>query len=361
MPGKDWRKFDWPMVLAFLLLCALGTLEIYYSTQVDGHSPFLGKQFLRLALGIFLFLFILFINYRIIFSNIIFIYLVSMGLLVYVLFFGLEVHSSRSWLQVGGTAFQPSEFVKIVVIIALAKFFAEFPDKYLKAIPMLCSGLIVSVPIGLIVLQRDLGTALTFPPVFFTMLILSGIQRKVVVVSVLILVLGLAGSWFVLKDYQKDRILVILNPDRDPHGTGYQTIQSVIAIGSGGFVGRGLGQGSQGAMGFLPERHTDFIFSVVGEELGFLGATFILLLYLLIFYRGLLIALETRDKAVMFACVGFVTLYCVHLAISVGMTLGLVPVIGIPLPPLSYGGSSLLTAFVAVSLMNNFQIHRYLV
>jgi len=361
MKAKDWRQFDWLMVLAFLALCAIGTLEIYHSTQIQGESPFLFRQLLRLAFGFLLFLLALFINYRIFFSNIVMVYLAGIGALGYVLFYGIEIHGSRSWVQVAGQTFQPSEFVKIVVILALAKFLAEIPDRYIKSVPLMLSGLIVFVPTLLIIWQHDLGTALTFPPVYFTMLMLAGIRRQVIVISAVILILLLCGSWFVLKDYQKDRILVIFNPEQDAHGKGYQTIQSVIAIGAGEFTGRGLGQGSQGAMGFLPERHTDFIFSIIGEEIGFLGAAGVLLLYLLIFYRGLLIAYETRDKAAMYATMGIVALYAVHLFINVGMTLGLLPVIGIPLPPLSYGGSSLVTAFVAVGLMNNFQIHRYVV
>ena len=162
-----------------------------------------------------------------------------------------------------------------------------------------------------------------------------------------------------LRDYQKARILSVMDPQRDPRGTGYQTIQSVIAVGSGGFSGRGLGNGSQGALGFLPERHTDFIYALVGEELGFIGAVVVLLLYALFLYRGLNIALETRDKAAMYAATGIVMLYAVHMAINMGMTLGLLPVIGIPLPPLSYGGSSVVPSFIALGLLNKFQIHRY--
>jgi rod shape determining protein RodA len=361
MKAKDWRQFDWALLVAFLTLCAIGTLEIYNSTQIQGESPFLTRQLVRLAFGCLIFLPALVVNYRVFLSNMAIIYLAGMGALIYVLFFGIEIHGSRSWLQLGGINVQPSEFVKIIVILALAKFLAEIQDRYIKALPMLLSGLIVFVPCLLIYWQRDLGTALTFPPVYFAMLMLSGIRRQIVIVSVLILILVLCGSWFILKDYQKDRILVIFNPEQDAHGRGYQTIQSVIAIGSGGFTGRGLGQGSQGAMGFLPERQTDFIFSIIGEEMGFLGAAAVLLLYLFIFYRGLLLAYETRDKAAMYACVGIVALYAVHLFINVGMTLGLLPVIGIPLPPLSYGGSSLVTAFVAIGLLNNFKIHRYVV
>lgn len=361
MPAKEWRRFDWILMAAFLALCVIGTVEIYFSTQVGGVSPYLSRQLVRLVIGIALFLLVLIIDYRAIVSNVIVLYVLSLGVLVFVLFFGVEIHANRSWLQFGGVSVQPSEFVKIVVILALAKFFADFTDRYLKPGPLLVGGLIVLAPTVLIVMQHDLGTALTLPPVFFGMVLLAGVRPKILVVSVLVLLLALGGSWFVLRDYQRARIKVVLNPQLDPQGTGYQTLQSVIAVGSGGFFGRGLGEGSQGALGFLPERHTDFIFSVIGEETGFVGALLVLLLYMTIFYRALKIAFDTLDKTAMYACVGIVILYGVHLAINIGMTLGLMPVIGIPLPPLSYGGSSLLSAFIAMALLNNFQIHRYLV
>ncbi len=359
MGTKDWRSFDWMMLGAFLALCAIGCVEIYYSTQVGGVSPYLGRHLFRIGLGLALFLVVLLFDYRLLFTQTAAIYAASIGVLVFVLLFGLELRNSKSWVQIGGITFQPSELVKIVVIITLAKFLADCSDKYLRPKTVLWSGVIVFVPIALIILQHDLGTALTLMPVFFGMLILGGIRKKVLIVAGLAFCLALAGSWFVLQDYQKARILSVMDPQRDPQGTGYQTIQSVIAVGSGGFSGRGLGNGSQGALGFLPERHTDFIYALVGEELGFIGAVVVLLLYALFLYRGLNIALETRDKAAMYAAAGIVMLYAVHMAINMGMTLGLLPVIGIPLPPLSYGGSSVVTSFIALGLLNNFQIHRY--
>jgi rod shape determining protein RodA len=361
MGGKDWRHFDWIMVGAFLLLCVIGGVEIYYSTQVGGVSPYLYRHLIRIGLGLALFALALLFDYRLLFNHAAVIYLFFMGLLVFVLLFGVEIRNSKSWLQLGGVNFQPSELVKIVVIIALAKYLSEQTDQYLKPMAVLLSGAIAFVPVALIILQHDLGTALTLMPVYFGMLILGGIRKRVIVIAGLILCIALGGSWFVLRGYQKERILSVIDPQRDPRGTGYQTIQSVIAVGSGGFTGRGLGHGSQGALGFLPERHTDFIFAVVAEEMGFLGAAAVLLLYGIILYRGLNIAFETRDRTAMYAAAGIVMLYAVHLAINMGMTLGLLPVIGIPLPPLSYGGSSVVTSFIALGLLNNFQIHRYYV
>jgi len=359
--NKDWRQFDKILVGAFLILCLIGCVEIYYSTQVAGDSPYLEKHLVRLGLGMLLFVAVLWVDYRIVLNHIWILYGLSVLVLGVVLLIGVEIHGSKSWLRLGGVTFQPSELVKLVIILTLAKFLADYPERYLRPVTLLVAGLIVLVPTGMIILQRDLGTALTIMPVFIVLILLAGIRKRVVALAGVILILLLAGSWFVLRDYQKERILVLADPGRDPKGTGYQTIQSVIAIGSGGFTGRGLGEGSQGALGFLPERHTDFIYAVIGEETGFLGAVLVLLLYGAIFQRGLAIAMETSDRMAMYASAGIVALYAVHLAINVGMTLGLMPVIGIPLPPLSWGGSSVVTAFMAMGLLINFRIHRYTV
>lgn len=359
MTSRNWRRIDWLMTGAFLLLCLLGTMEVYYSTAVNGYSPFLGKHLFKIGVGLAFFLVVLVIDYRLILSHITLLYILGNAVLVYVLFFGVEIRSSKSWIQLAGLAFQPSELMKIILILALTRFLSEQTDRYLMPRAVLLAGGIVFLPVSLIFLQHDLGTALTIMPVFFTMLLLGGIRRKVVIISVLILGLLLGGSWFVLQNYQKERILVIFNPERDPNRMGYQTIQSVIAVGAGGFTGRGLGQGSQGALGFLPERHTDFIFSVVAEEMGFLGSMLVLLLYAFIFFRGLQLAYQSRDRSISYLAAGIVTLYAVHLAINVGMALGLMPVIGIPLPPLSYGGSSLVTSFASLALLNNCRLNRY--
>ncbi len=361
MGNKDWRQFDAVLIGAFLILCLIGCVEIYYSTQVAGESPYLEKHLLRIALGLLVFVAVLWVDYRFVLNHIWILYGLSLVVLAVVLLVGVEIHGSKSWLRLGGVTVQPSELVKLIIILALAKFLADYPDRYLRPATLLVAGLIALVPTGMIVLQRDLGTALTMMPVFIVLILLAGIRMKVVALAGIILLMLLAGSWFVLRDYQKERILVLADPGRDPKGTGYQTIQSVIAIGSGGFTGRGLGEGSQGALGFLPERHTDFIFAVVGEETGFLGAVLVLLLYGVMFQRGLAIAMETSDRMAMYASAGIVALYAVHLAINVGMTLGLMPVIGIPLPPLSWGGSSVVTACIAMGLLINFRIHRYTV
>lgn len=358
MRSKEWKKFDWILVLAFVALCVIGCLEIFTSTQVAGHSPFLIKQLGRLLLGFGLFTVIMLIDYRLFMGNMAFFYGTSLLILIGVLFFGVEVRHAKSWVNLGGILFQPSELVKIVVVLTAAKYLADIHDHILSLKQIATAAGIVILPILLVILQHDLGSALPLIPVLAIMLIVAGLRKGFVIVAVLTITLGLGCSWFILQGYQKERILVVFNPDRDPKGSGYQTKQSTIAIGSGGFLGRGLGEGSQGAMGFLPEKHTDFIFALVGEELGLLGTSLTLLLYAAIFYRGLKIAYYATDKAAMYACIGLVSLLAAHLAINIGMALGLLPVIGIPLPPLSYGGSSAVSSCVLLGLLVNFRIHQ---
>ena len=349
------------MIGVFVSLCVISCVEIHFSTMTDLGSPYLVRHLYRIALGLVLFTIVLLVDYRVWLSKILAVYVLTLLVLMLVLFLGVEIHASKSWVRLAGITFQPSELAKLVVVMTLAKFLGESPEKYLKPGMVLVTGLVALIPAGLIVLQRDLGTAILILPVFFGMLMVGGIRKKVILAAGLAMALILAGSWFVLRDYQRARIMVVIDPELDPRGTGYQTMQSVIAIGSGSLTGRGFGNGSQGALGFLPERHTDFIFSVIGEEMGFLGAAFVLALYAVLLLRILRVALETTDKTALYACVGIATLYSVHLIVNVGMALGLLPVIGIPLPPLSYGGSSVVTMFIALALVNNFRIHRYLV
>lgn len=355
---KYFRHFDWDMTVAFLVICAVGTMEIYYSTLVGGRSAYIEGHLFRIGFGCVICLATLLVNYRVIFSNMVSLYVFSIGTLVFVLFFGVEVRSARAWLSVGAFSVQPSEFVKIVVILTLAKFFSDHQERYLRPFSILAAVCITLLPSALIIFQHDLGTALTLLPVLISMLILAGVRRRTVVVSTIVGVALLFGGWHMLQKYQTDRIRVLIDLESDPQKTGYQTIQSIIAVGSGGFSGRGLGRGSQGAMGFLPEKHTDFIFSIVGEELGFVGGGGVLILYFVFIFTGFRVARETMDKRVMYASVGISTLFAVHLVLNVGMTLGMAPVVGIPLPPMSYGGSALLTSFAAVGLLNNFRIHR---
>ena len=357
MKTRKGLRFAWTLALAIVALCAISSVEIYYATGPLGLDT-CRNHLIRIALGTVLFVLLSYFPVRKIMSIIYFIYGFSLIVLIFVLTFGREINSSKSWIGFGGMVFQPSETVKLVVILVLAKYLSDLTEPYLGLFSFAKAAALMLLPLGLIFLQHDLGTAITFIPVFVAIIVLAGVRKRVIfALTVLTMFSALLGWNLLLQHYQKERIRNIIDMERDPQKIGYQTIQSVIAIGSGGMTGKGLGRGSQGIMGFLPEHHTDFIFSMVGEELGFVGAGLVFYLYGLIVYQGIRISSQTHDRQTMYAAFGISILYAFHFISNVGMTLGVAPVIGIPLPPLSYGGSSTVTFFAAMGLLHNFHRH----
>ena len=288
-----------------------------------------------------------------------FIYLAGLAVLGLVLIIGQSIHSNKSWINIGFFSFQPSELMKILVIIALAKYYSELDQEYLGLKEYLKGGLIVFVPVLLVILQKDLGTAVTFFPVYAVLTCLAGIRRKHFVVMLIVVAIALPLAWFLLRGYQQGRIENTFNPESDPHGMGYQRIQSEIAIGSGKFLGKGFKQGSQGRQGFLPARHTDFVFSVLSEEKGFAGSITILGLFLLVSARLFRAAREAKDRIGALIVVGVLALLLFHALINIGIVVGLLPIIGIPLPFVSAGGSSLISFYMAMSLCMNVRMRRY--
>jgi rod shape determining protein RodA len=269
------------------------------------------------------------------------------------------VHANRSWLYLGPFSFQPSELVKILVIVALAKYYSDTERDYLELSELLTGGAIVFGPMLLVILQGDLGTAIAFVPIYVGLSFLAGLKRNHILALIIATALIIPGGWMVLKDHQKGRIQAVLNPSIDPHGLGYQPKQSKIAIGSGGFLGKGFKQGTQGQLGFLPARHTDFIFAVFSEETGFLGSLSILGLFLLVSQRLLHGAREAKDKIGSMIIMGVFSLFLFHVLVNVGMNVGLVPIAGIPLPFVSAGGSSLISYFAAMGLCLNINMRRF--
>ncbi len=361
MRERDWRKFDIYIPITIFLMLMVSCTEIYFSTKNIFGTTYLTRQIIWGVVGFLLFFIILFFDHYYLNQTIYILYGAGILILIFVLIFGIEKHGAKSWLQIGSLSFQPSEIVKVIVILTLAKYFSEINTRYLTISNILISGFILFLPISLIILQRDLGTALTLIPVYLAFLILGGLRKKIVILSIILGIIVGVGSWNFLKDYQKKRILAIFNPEMDPSGINYQTIQSVIAIGSGGLTGKGLGKGSQGSMGFLPEKHTDFIFSIISEELGFIGGVGVLLLYFFLFYRSLIDLFDTSDLFRIYSTTGIVTLYMFHLFVNVGMAIGFLPVIGIPLAPISYGGSSVISFLTSFGIVENFRIYRFLV
>jgi rod shape determining protein RodA len=352
-------SFDWLWFLALLALSAAGVAAIWSTTDGTSLDSYFGKQVIYLCIGLLVFFTLLYFDYHIFSDFITFIYVAGIAILGLVLIIGRTIHSNKSWINIGIFSFQPSEIMKVLVIIALAKYYSELEQEYLGIRELLIGGLIVFVPMAMVVLQGDLGTAVTFLPIYAVLSCLAGIRRKHIVVILIVVAVAAPLTWFLLRGYQKGRIETVLNPAGDPHRLGYQTIQSEIAVGSGRFLGKGFKQGSQGNLGFLPARHTDFVFAVLSEEKGFVGSITILSLFLFLFFRLFRTAREAKDKIGAMIVVGVMALLLFHVVINIGMVEGLLPIAGIPLPFVSAGGSSLISYFAAMSLSMGVRMRRY--
>lgn len=351
--------FDWLWFLALLALSAAGVVAIWSTTDGTSLNSYFGRQIIYLCCGLLVFLILLNFDYHLFSDFISIIYLAGIAVLGLVLVIGRSIHANKSWIDIGLFSFQPSELVKIIAVIALAKYYAEYDRDYLGLRELMVGGLIVFFPAFMVVLQGDLGTAVTFFPIYATLSCLAGIKRKHIAVLLIVVAAAAPITWFTLRGYQRGRIETVFNPERDPHRLGYQTIQSEIAIGSGRIVGKGFKQGSQGNLGFLPARHTDFVFSVLSEEKGFVGSISILGLFLFIAYRLFRTAREAKDKLGAMIVVGVAALLLFHVLINVGMVVGLLPIAGIPLPFVSAGGSSLISYYAAMSLCMGIRMRRY--
>ena len=265
------------------------------------------------------------------------------------------------WLSFGGIGLQPSELMKIVIIVVLARYFAERASAQgfsLKGLAV--PGALLLVPVLLIMKQPDLGTAMLLLAIGGTMALFAGIRRLTLTVLVAGGAAAACGGWFLLHDYQRQRIYTFLNPENDPLKSGYHIIQSKIAVGSGGLFGQGFRKGTQAQLSFLPERHTDFAFSVFAEEWGFVGCLLLIVLYLLIVLWGLYIARQASDRFGMFLALGVSAMLFWHIIVNLGMIMGLLPVVGVPLPLFSYGGTSMLTTMTGVGLLLNVSMRRFM-
>lgn len=351
--------FDWLWFLTLLALSGTGIVAIWSTTDGTSLDSYFGKQIIYLCCALLVFLVVMYFDYHVFSDFIVFIYAAGMVLLVLVLVIGVTVHGNRSWINLGFFSFQPSEVMKIVVIIALAKYYSRLEEKYLGFKELFCGGLIVIIPMFMVVLQRDLGTAVTFLPVYGVLSCLAGIRKKHIIFLIIVVIIAAPLGWFSLQGYQKGRIVNVLNPSSDPYGLGYQSRQSEIAIGSGKFLGKGFKQGSQGNLGFLPARHTDFVFAVLAEERGFVGSITVIGLFLFLSYRMFRTAREAKDKIGMMIVAGVLTLLLFHMTINIGMVEGLLPILGIPLPFVSAGGSALVTYYAAMSLCMGVWLRRY--
>ena len=354
------RDMDWPLLVLALGLCGLGALQIYSATLDTGFRDAIWKQMIWIALGLSLLWAMMFIDYHWLLGQVPLFYGVSVGLMLAVFAVGDKVFGSRRWIPLGGGfRFQISEFAKIMVILLVARYLAEMKSDMLGGGDLAKLGGLLAIPTLLVMKQPDLGTSLTFVAIAGGGVLLVGLRwRYIMAIGLLGLILAPVG-WYLLKDYQKARLASFMDPGRDPQGSGYQIIQSQIAIGAGGIWGRGVTRGTQTQLRFLPVPHTDFIFSAFAEEHGFVGVVFALLLYFLLLMQIVENAQTAPDRAGMFVCMGVAVCLLFHVLVNVGMVVGRMPVTGIPLPFMSYGGSSTLAFFLMLGLVNNVRLRRF--
>ncbi len=350
---RVYRGLDYGLLAAILFLCICGVANIYSAGHsIAGMGGLYQRQLVWLAISLVFFFLLLTVDFSI-FSELAYkIYAFSISLQILVLIFGAAVSGSRRWFSFFGVMyFQPSELAKLALVLAVAKCISEGRDETTLAPPFYKPLLLACLLTPLVYLQPDLGTSLLFLPATLVMLYVAGTKWRRMSRLVMFFLLLVSPLWFGLKDYQRDRLRVFFDPEYDPLGAGYNIIQSKIAVGSGGFLGKGWLAGSQTQLSFIPEHHTDFIFAVVGEEWGFIGCALILCLYMYIITKGVRIALRARKETEALFAFGLVAIFTFQVVINIGMTLGILPVTGLTLPFLSHGGSSLLISFIGFALL----------
>jgi len=357
----EFKEFDKALLFLVITIFILGLFFLHsasYTKSLELERSFVLRQIIWMLMGILILTMICLVDYQKVIDLGYFIYAMGLLLLLLVLFLGRARFGAQRWFTIGGFGIQPSEFMKIFYIIVMASYLGHTRAELVNAKGLTVPVLLTAIPFVLILLQPDLGTAFILIPIFLSMLFVAGAQLRHLFC---ILACGLLASplfWNFLRMYQKKRLLVFLNPNIDPLGAGYTIIQSKIAIGSGGLFGKGWLSGTQSQLNFLPERHTDFIFSVVGEEWGFVGAIVVIGLYFLVLGRGLRIIERTTDIYGKLLGTGIVTMLGFQIFVNIAMTIGLMPVVGLPLPLISYGGSSLWTTLIAIGLLLNVGMRR---
>lgn len=354
------RSFDYTTLLVLAALFGIGLMLVASASSHEGGNLARRQAVWSLA-GLGLAALFGALDYRKMADRAYLLWVGVVALLVVVLLFAPRISGARSWLQIGGFGLQPSEFTKVVLALALARLFADREPGTFGIGGVVVPALLVAVPLGLTALQPDLGTAATFVPILAAIVWVAGLRLRTLgwlaVGTLLVSPLG----WLALEDYQRARLTGFLNPEADPLGGGYQLVQSKIAIGSGGLVGKGLFSGTQSQLDFLPEQHNDFIMALMGEELGFLGVGIALILYLVLILRLVRGVNLSRDRVGAYLSAGMAALLAFHLAVNVGMVIGYVPITGIPLPLLSYGGSSALATSIGIGLVISVRSRRYVV
>ena len=347
---------DFPLLVALLILSLTGILVLYSASGQDINA--VSKQGIRLGVGFILMLFLAQLSPQTLRRWSLPLFIMTIILLVLVIFVGVEVKGAQRWLDLYLFRFQPSELMKLVAPMALAWFLAEaaLPPRLVR---LFFSLVLLAIPVVLVAIEPDLGTSLLIASSGFFVLFLAGLRWRILGGATLLMGLMAWPIWLnVLHDYQRRRVLTFLNPENDPLGSGYHIIQSKIAIGSGGLFGKGWLNGTQSQLDFLPERHTDFIFAVYSEEFGLMGAAMLILLYLFIIGRGMFIALQAQDTYSRLMAGSISLTFFVYIFVNIGMVSGLLPVVGVPLPLISYGGTSIVTLLAGFGILMSIHTHK---
>ena len=356
---RSFRDMDWPLLAISLIICALGVLQIYSATRDTRWQDAWWKQIIWIGVALGLMWLITSIDYHTLLGQVPLLYGSSLAALGAVLLVGKLVFGSRRWIKILGVNFQISEFVKLVIILVVARYVSELRSKEVTLRDLLKLGGLVGIPALLVMYQPDLGTGLTYLPVLAAGVLIAGIRWQYLAIVVVAGALALPAGWYLLKDYQRTRLVTFLDPSGDPRGAGYQVIQSKIAVGDGGLWGRGVTRGTQTQLRFLPATQTDLIFSSFAEEHGFVGVVVVLGLYFLLLMQIVQNAQMAPDRAGMYVCMGVAALLLFHVLVNVGMVVGRMPVTGIPLPLMSSGGSNTFSVFMMLGLVNNVRLRRF--
>ncbi len=355
------RRFfqgDWVLLSAAYLLLGVGLLTIYSLSSGFSQQNIFARQMVFAVIGTAVLVSFPFFDYRHLSKMSTPLYFLTIAVLAVVLLFGSTIRGTSGWIQLFGFQFQPVEFSKIVLIIFLASFISQKRSELGDFVRLFASFVLTSILIFLVLKQPDLGSALVLAGIWLFMVIVSGIRKRhLLLLGTFFAMVSFVG-WFFLAPYQKDRILTFLHPDQDRQGSGYNVFQALVAVGSGGVSGKGLGHGSQSQFQFLPERHTDFIYAVVSEELGFVGAALVLFLFGVILFRVTGAALLAGDNFGYLLGMGIASMIFIQMAVNIGMNIGVLPVTGIPLPLMSYGGSSLISVFLGLAIVQNIVSRR---
>lgn len=360
------RNFDWITFLTVVVISAVGVMTIFSATRQPGttvQSTLFLKQMMWFVIGVAGLVVFVSFDYIWLERAALPAYVTGLALLCIVLVLGKTGMGAQRWISLGPVTFQPSEFFKLIFIMMLSRYLSGVTGPLGIREMAKVFFLVVFIPFVLLFKQPDLGTAVVVFAIFFSMILAKGLQKKAVllIVAISIVSLPFLGNimWRGLKDYQKNRLVAFIDPQVDPAGIGYHINQSKIAVGSGEFFGKGYLNGTQGPFRFLPERHTDFIFAVFAEEWGFAGCIVLLALYLLLIMRGLDTALKAKDGFGRMLALGITLMFTIYFFVNVGMTLGMMPVVGIPLPFMSYGGTALLSNFISVGVLINVRTRRF--